>query len=360
MFCLFVLGLFTTGIVNEKADFKVDARGAGPGRLTSQLSGVKYNTDVEVRERPNGTYDCHYLVPVPGAYVLAVKWNGEHIDGSPFKVTVRQPEASPLSKLLVEGHALREGAGAFVGQPMGFAINSKDAGPGQLYVRCQGPSRDCDVNMFDNKDGTYQIQIHPSEIGNHLVYVEWGGRPVHGSPFLVRVGQAPDPSKVRVYGPGLENGLLRQFKGNFMVDTKGAGPGTLKIRIHGPRGAFKVEMYRDTTKERTIGVRYNPVEVGRYIVNIKWADQHIPGSPFDVTIVNVKEELEAIDQLSDNAVPYQMSADPLRMTVNGYHWNYSSPVPAQAAASISTHHTQHLLVVDQHISGGSSNVAQSS
>ena len=87
-----------------------------------------------------------------------------------------------------------------MGQAMGFNINSKDAGPGQLYVRCQGPSKDCDVTVFDNKDSTYQVQIFPTEVGNHLVYVEWGGRPVHGSPFLVRVGQPPDPSKVRVYG----------------------------------------------------------------------------------------------------------------------------------------------------------------
>lgn len=95
---------------------------------------------------------------------------------------------------------LREGASATVGQAMGFNISSKDAGPGQLYVRCQGPSKDCDVTVFDNKDSTFQVQIFPMEVGNHLVYVEWGGRPVNGSPFLVRVGQPPDPSKVRVYG----------------------------------------------------------------------------------------------------------------------------------------------------------------
>lgn len=106
-------------------------------------------------------------------------------------------------------------------------------------------------------------------------------------------------------GPGLENGLLRSFKGEFLVETKGAGPGTLKIRIHGPRGAFKVEMYRDTSKERSIGVRYNPTEAGRYIINIKWADQHIPGSPFDVTIVETREELESLNELNDNAVLYQ-------------------------------------------------------
>lgn len=96
--------------------------------------------------------------------------------------------------------------------------------------------------------------------------------------------------------------MLRSFKGEFLVETKGAGPGTLKIRIHGPRGAFKVEMYRDTSKERSIGVRYNPTEVGRYMINIKWADQHIPGSPFDVLIVDTRQELESMNELRDNSV----------------------------------------------------------
>lgn len=293
------------GMVNEKIEFMVDARNAGRGKLTGKLTGVNYQTDVEVKDQGNGTYACHYLVPQAGAYVLSLMWNGQHIPESPHKVTVREPQVMKASSCQVEGTMLRDGGNATVGQAMGFSINSKDAGPGQLYVRCQGPSKDCDVTVFDNKDSTYQVQIFPMEVGNHLVYVEWGGRPVHGSPFLVRVGQAPDPSKVRVYGPGLENGLLRNFKGEFLVETKGAGPGTLKIRIHGPRGAFKVEMYRDTSKERSIGVRYNPTEVGRYMINIKWADQHIPGSPFDVLIVETRDELYSINELKDNAVLFQ-------------------------------------------------------
>lgn len=293
------------GMVNEKIDFMVDARTAGRGKLTGKLTGVKYHTDVEVIDLKDGRYACHYLVPQAGAYVLSLMWNGQHIPNSPYKVTIREAQAMSAKSCFVEGSMLKEGTGATVGQAMGFSINSKDAGPGQLYVRCQGPTKDCDCTVFDNKDSTYQVQIFPSEVGNHLVYVEWGGRPVHGSPFLVRVGQPPDPSKVRVYGPGLENGLLRNFKGEFLVETKGAGPGTLKIRIHGPRGAFKVEMYRDTSKERSIGVRYNPTEAGRYIINIKWADQHIPGSPFDVTIVETRDELESLNELKDNAVLFQ-------------------------------------------------------
>ena len=32
-----------------------------------------------------------------------------------------------------------------------------------------------------------------------------------GSPFQLRVSGAPDPGKVRVYGPGVEHGVLARY-----------------------------------------------------------------------------------------------------------------------------------------------------
>ena len=95
--------LFVTGKVNEKIDFMVDARKAGRGRLTGKLTGVKYHTDVEVIDLKDGTYACHYLVPQPGAYVLSLMWNGQHIPNSPYKVTIKEPQVMKASSCLVEG-----------------------------------------------------------------------------------------------------------------------------------------------------------------------------------------------------------------------------------------------------------------
>ena len=37
-------------------------------------------------------------------------------------------------------------------------------------------------------------------------------------------------------GPGLKDGLMHSFKGEFNVDTKDAGPGEVRVRIGGPPG----------------------------------------------------------------------------------------------------------------------------
>ena len=57
-----------------------------------------------------------------------------------------------------------------------------------------------------------------------------------GSPFVLKVSGAPDASKVRVSGPGIEHGILAMFQSRFIVETRGAGAGQLTVRIRGPKG----------------------------------------------------------------------------------------------------------------------------
>lgn len=93
-------------MVNEKIDFMADARNAGRGRLTGKLTGIKYHTDVEVNDLKDGRYACHYLVPQPGAYVLSLMWNGQHIPESPFKVTIREAQVMKANSCFVEGEKI--------------------------------------------------------------------------------------------------------------------------------------------------------------------------------------------------------------------------------------------------------------
>ncbi len=66
---------------------------------------------------------------------------------------------------------------------------------------------------------------------------------VPGSPFILRVSGAPDPSKVRVYGPGIEHGVLAMFQSRFICDTRGAGAGQLTVRVRGPKGTFATRAF---------------------------------------------------------------------------------------------------------------------
>lgn len=59
----------------------------------------------------------------------------------------------------------------------------------------------------------------------------------------------------------------------------GAGTGGLGLAMEGPS---EVKMTCKDNRDGSCTVEYIPLETGKYDVSIKFADQHIPGSPFKV------------------------------------------------------------------------------
>ena len=76
-----------------------------------------------------------------------------------------------------------------------------------------------------------------------------------GSPFVLKISGAPDASKVRVSGPGIEHGILAMFQSRFIVETRGAGAGQLTVRIRGPKGNITLEYCSFTCYKIQIRIR---------------------------------------------------------------------------------------------------------
>ncbi|OUC41744.1 hypothetical protein D917_10712, partial [Trichinella nativa] len=45
-------------------------------------------------------------------------------------------------------------------------------------------------------------------------------------------------------------------------------------------------------QDRVIVCKYDPQELGDYYIEVKWAGEHVPGSPFMVVIFDTHQELE--------------------------------------------------------------------
>ena len=66
--------------------------------------------------------------------------------------------------------------------------------------------------------------------------------------------------------------------GIFIVETRDAGAGTLQVRLHGVKDAFKIDIKpRDPSDIRTLEANYHATKPGDYLITIKWSDVHIPG-----------------------------------------------------------------------------------
>ena len=77
---------------------------------------------------------------------------------------------------------------------------------------------------------------------------------------------APDATKVRVHGPGIEHGVLATFQSRFMCDTRGAGAGQLTVRVRGPKGKLRLI----SLNYSTLTVRYSGIlfEMVFFTVNL--------------------------------------------------------------------------------------------
>lgn len=272
----------------EPSVFTIDGSKATSGNPEVTLHAVDTNVPIPVMLSLTGDkiWRATYTINTPGNYLLSVLWAGRPVKGCPLMVEAKG--GADASKVLCSGEGLRQGV---VGREIRSWIDTRRAGPGELTAHCTGPHKVAYCELYDHGDATFTLNVKPQESGRHALTIKYAGQHVSGSPFTLKVAGAPDASKVRVYGPGVEHGVLATFQSRFICDTRGAGAGQLTVRVRGPKGAFRVEMQRESQKDRTILCKYDPTEPGDYRVEVKWANELVPGSPFHVMIFDTQEEL---------------------------------------------------------------------
>lgn len=269
------------------AEFLINGRFAGPGTPRVLLKGVKKDVHVNITPMKYDRYKCTYSAPNPGAYVLYVYWSEQLAPKCPYKITASNKGAS--GKVKVTGQGLK---GGYVGQELHLDVDTTEAGFGEIKVSCHGELREARCDVFDQRNGIYKVHMYPREACRHRLEITYDHEHVPGSPFKIPVGEPPDPRKVRVYGPGVQDGLIQTFESKFLVETSGAGAGQLAVRIRGPRSAFKVNIQREEENDRTVLCSYSPEEPGKYVINVKWSGCHVRGSPFNVQLFESQAELD--------------------------------------------------------------------
>ena len=127
------------------------------------------------------------------------------------------------------------------------------------------------------------ISFTPRESGDHYVSVKRLGKHITGSPFKIKVGdrEVGDAKKVAVTGKTLREGKTHTDN-TFNIDTRKAGYGGLSLSIEGPS---KAEIKCTDNEDATLDVSYRPTEPGYYIMNLKFADHHVEGSPFTIKVL---------------------------------------------------------------------------
>ncbi|KAG8548031.1 hypothetical protein GDO81_026880 [Engystomops pustulosus] len=266
------------GVANKPATFTIVTEDAGEGGLDLAIEGPS-KAEISCIDNKDGTCSVTYLPTLPGDYSILVKYNDTHIAGSPFiaKITDDSRRRSQVK----------------LGSTADFLLDINETDLSLLTASIKAPSghdEPCILKRLPNNH--IGISFIPREVGEHLVSIKKNGRHVPNSPISIMVYQSEigDASKVKVYGPGLTEGRTYEMS-DFVVDTREAGYGGLSLAVEGPS---KVDIQTEDLDDGTCQVSYCPTEPGIYIISIKFADEHVPGSPFTAKVTGEGRIKESI------------------------------------------------------------------
>uniref|UniRef100_A0A8C8SLV3 Filamin C n=1 Tax=Pelusios castaneus TaxID=367368 RepID=A0A8C8SLV3_9SAUR len=267
------------GMVNKPATFTIVTKDAGEGGLSLAVEGPS-KAEITCKDNKDGTCTVSYLPTAPGDYSVIVRFDDRHVPGSPFTAKITGDDTMRTSQLNV-------------GTSTDVSLKISESDLSLLTASIRAPSgheEPCLLKRLPNRH--IGISFTPKEVGEHVVSVRKSGKHVSNSPFKIMVGQSEigDASKVKVWGKGLVEGLTFEVA-EFIVDTRTAGYGGLGLSIEGPS---KVDINCEDVEDGTCKVTYCPTEPGTYIINIKFADKHVPGSPFMVKVTGEGRMKESI------------------------------------------------------------------
>ncbi|NWV59546.1 FLNC protein, partial [Malurus elegans] len=267
------------GMVNKPCTFTIVTKDAGEGGLSLAVEGPS-KAEITCQDNKDGTCTVSYLPTAPGDYSIIVRFDDKHIPGSPFTAKITGDDSMRTSQLNV-------------GTSTDVSLKIAETDLSLLAATIRAPSGNeepCLLKRLPNRH--IGISFTPKEVGEHVVSVRKSGQHVTNSPFKILVGQSEigDAGRVKVWGQGLLEG--RTFEvAEFIVDTRSAGYGGLGLSIEGPS---KVDINCEDMEDGTCKVTYCPTEPGNYIINIKFADKHVPGSPFTVKVTGEGRIKESI------------------------------------------------------------------
>lgn len=223
--------------LGTKTDFIIDTCSAGCGTLAVTIDGPS-KASMDCTEVEEG-YKVRYTPLCPGDYYIAVKYNGYHIAGSPYRVActgefLAERGVQESSSVMVE--TVTKTAKKLPAQMLPLfksnasKVTSKGMGLKKAYM---------------NKQNSFNVQCGDAGKDNYDLNADWYSLLNSNSSF------------------------------------KGAN--LLFVAIYGPKGPCD-EVFTKHLGHNNYQVNYTVRDRGDYVIIVKWGDDHIPGSPFKVEV----------------------------------------------------------------------------
>lgn len=214
-----------------------------------------------------------FLPTEPGEYSISVRFGDKHIAGSPFVCKVAEGDKKRLKNQISIGSCSQVTLPGVLTDADLRTLNA-------IIITPSGIEEPCFLKRLPS--GNIGISFTPREPGEHVVHVKRMGNQIKNSPFKINVTdkEVGNATKVKTIGSNLTEAATNTDN-TFVIDTRAAGYGGLSLSIEGPS---KVQIKCLDQDDGTLKISYRPTAPGNYIMNLKFADHHVEGSPFNIKV----------------------------------------------------------------------------
>jgi len=271
-------------------------------------SAGSYDVDVpiepKIKDNGDGSYYVEYEADQPGDYTLNVAIAGTPIKDMPRDLKVC-PGADP-NKTYAEGPGVK--SPGFAGLPHPFTIFCVDPDGKRVPVGGQefipvitGPNgKEVNLDLVDNKDGTWSGCYTPDKIGEYIVDLKMKKKGkmkgIKDNPFKIKVKEPADCSKTYAEGPGIEYAVdnrpntftvFAKDKNNKPVTGLTEG-GWITVKLTDPKedpngeGESKFPARIKDNNDGTYDVEYDADVPGDYVLNVMIGDESIKDMPKEI------------------------------------------------------------------------------
>lgn len=245
---------------------------------------------VSYTDNKDGTISVSFLPTEVGDYNVSVRFGDKHITGSPFLCTV-ESDIKKRNQISISSSSQVTLPGVLTDADL-RSLNA-------IIMTPCGLEEPCFLKRLPS--GNIGVSFTPRETGEHVVSVKRMGKQIKNSPFKITVSEKEVGNAKKVKVSGALSEAKTHTDNMFIIDARDAGYGGLSLSIEGPSKA-QIKCLDQT--DGTLQIAYKPTEPGNYILNLKFADHHVEGSPF-----NIKVEGEGTNHQREN-IQQQTSAVP--------------------------------------------------
>ncbi|XP_055876740.1 filamin-A-like isoform X2 [Biomphalaria glabrata] len=256
------------GLSGDSVGFTVVAKRGTAKDIEVKIDGPA-KVDLQRKDNDDGSANFNYMPMTPGAYNINIKYHGKPIKGSPF-----------VAKVSGEG---RKRSTLSLANSAEYSLKIIEPDIVDLVGTVQTPGGQIEPIILKKMDnGELGIAYFtPRQKGEYVVCVLRSEKNINNSPFRIKVGDKEIGHAAGCTVKGDISEALANKSNEVIIDTTNGGYGGLTVSIEGPHRS-EVEVYK--VEDRVYTVHYSPHEPGIYILNIRFADEDVPGSPFLVNV----------------------------------------------------------------------------